>query len=165
MLEKAVLGFGSNVGARSANIRKAIEELSLNKDLNLLTLSSIYETEPWGYVKQNNFLNCAAVFLCRLPVSELGSLIRETEKKIGRIYRGKWKAREIDIDILFFSKLRIKRKDLEIPHPMITHRNFVLKPLVEIMPGYIHPVKGKSIEVLHKISRDKCKVKLYKRKI
>ncbi len=164
MLNKAVLGFGSNFGSRINNIKKAVRDLSLNRDLNLLTLSSIYETEPWGFAGQNNFLNCTAVFLCRLTPKELAELIRRTELKLGRIYRGKWRAREIDIDILFFSDLIFKSSKLEIPHPMITGRNFVLRPLVEVMPGYIHPTCGRSIEYLLKNSSDKCKVKLYKHK-
>lgn len=165
MLKKAVLGFGSNFGARISSLKKAIRELSLNKDLNMLAISHVYETEPWGYADQNNFLNCTAVFLCRIPLAELAELIQKTEKKIGRINRGKWQAREIDIDILFYSDLIYKSSKFEIPHPLIEKRNFVLRGLVELMPGYIHPTKGKSIEYLSINSKDKCKVKLYKHNI
>ena len=148
-----------------SSIKKAIRELSLNKDINLLALSHVYETEPWGYANQNNFLNCIGVFLCRLPPGELAGLIQKTEKKIGRVNRGKWQAREIDIDILFYSDRIYNSRNLEIPHPMIEKRNFVLKGLVELMPGYTHPVSRKSIEYLSNNSKDKCKVKLYKHNI
>src|SRR5262245_43760392 len=95
MMEKAVLGFGSNLRNRLGNISAALKMLSLTKGLDLLASSSVYETEPWGYTRQNNFLNLCAVFLCSLSPEELFKTIKITEKKLGRVYRGKWKAREI----------------------------------------------------------------------
>ncbi|MEO8511986.1 MAG: 2-amino-4-hydroxy-6-hydroxymethyldihydropteridine diphosphokinase [Ignavibacteria bacterium] len=157
--EKAVLGFGSNMGNRFLNIKRALRTLSLNKDLNLLAVSKIYETEPWGYKKQNNFLNCAAVFLCRLEPAELLVLLKSYEIDAGRKDNSKWQAREIDIDVLFYGSKIINEYKLKVPHPCIQQRNFVLKPLVELIPGFIHPILNKSIKSLYEKSTDNCKVK------
>jgi 2-amino-4-hydroxy-6-hydroxymethyldihydropteridine diphosphokinase len=159
MTEKVVLGFGSNKGNRLKNIKNAVKFLSLNNDLNVLAVSKIYETEPWGYKKQKCFLNCAAVFLSRLKPEELLRLLKDYEKKAGRSENTKWQAREIDIDILFYENKIIQSSKLKVPHPFIEKRNFVLKPLVELIPGYIHPILNKSIKNLYAISKDICKVK------
>ncbi len=159
MSEKAVLGFGSNIGNRLLNIKRALKTLSLSKDLNLLAVSGIYETEPWGYKKQNCFLNCAGVFLCRLNPAELLDLLKRYEVKAGRKDNARWQAREIDIDILFYGNKIINKNKLQIPHPYIQQRNFVLKPLVELIPGFIHPKLNKSIKSLYASSKDNCKVK------
>ena len=81
MGEFVVLGFGSNKGNRLKNISLAIKALSLNKNMNLLKVSDLYETEPWGFKKQKSFYNSAAVFLCRLSPAELLKLVKVTEKK------------------------------------------------------------------------------------
>ena len=159
MIETVVLGFGSNKGSRLTNIKKALKFLSLNKAFNLLAVSGIYETEPWGYKKQKSFLNCAAVFLCSLKPLDLLTHLKKYEISAGRKDDLKWRAREIDIDILFYGKQVISTGKLKIPHPFIAERNFVLKPLVELIPGFIHPVKNLDIESLYKSSEDKCKVK------
>lgn len=161
MIEKVVLGFGSNMGSRLSNIQSAIKEISLTKGLNLLAVSSVYETEPWGYKRQNNFLNSCAVFLCKLPPADILKIAKNTEKKIGRVSREKWQAREIDIDVLFYGRRIINSGKLIVPHPYIQERNFVLKPLVELMPGYVHPKLKKSIICLLEDSKDICKVKVY----
>lgn len=159
MGEFVVLGFGSNKGNRLKNIRLAIKALSLNKNMNLLKVSDLYETEPWGFKKQKSFFNSAAVFLCRLSPAELLKLVKVTEKKAGRKKNQKWHARELDIDILFFGSRVIRTQKLLIPHPFIPLRNFVLKPLVDIIPCYVHPVSKRKILNLYKNSKDFCKVR------
>ncbi len=155
----AVLGFGSNKGSRLRNINFAVRTLALNKELNLLKVSSIYETEPWGFKKQKSFYNCTAVFLCRLTPAELLETAKLTERKAGRTGSQMWQARELDIDILFYGGEIIVKEDLIIPHPYLHCRNFVLKPLVDIIPGYRHPVLKKSVFSLYGSSKDNCKVK------
>lgn len=161
MIEKIVLGFGSNMGSRLNNIQSALKEISLTKGFNLIASSSVYETEPWGFKRQRKFLNFCSVFLCRLSPREVLKIIKSAEKRIGRIQRGKWQAREIDIDLLFYGNRIIKARNLIIPHPFLQERNFVLKPLVELMPGFIHPVFKKSIESIYNHSNDDCMVKEY----
>lgn len=163
MLEIAVLGFGSNCGNRKSNLRKALRICSLSRPLDLLKVSSMYETEPWGIKEQKKFLNCAAVFLCRAKPLDLLKFLKDTEKKLGRKQRGLWKPREIDIDILFYNNRILNKNELNIPHPMLHVRNFVLSPLVEIIPGFIHPALNKTIKELYIAGKDSSKVKLLKK--
>lgn len=161
-METVVLGFGSNIGNRRNNIERAIKKISLTPGFDLLARSHFYETEPWGYKQQNKFLNSCAVYLCRLDPIEILKRIKAVERSVGRVKRGKWQAREIDIDILFYGSKIVSAGNLIIPHPFIQERNFVLKPLVEIMPGFIHPKIKKSIHYIYSHSKDECKVSLYK---
>ena len=161
-MELIVLGFGSNIGSRLYNIRSAVKKTALASGFSLISLSSIYETEPWGFKKQNKFLNCCGVFLCRFSPLEALKTLKSIEKKLGRQKREKWQAREIDIDILFYGNRVLKSNKLVIPHPFIKERNFVLKPLVEIMPGFVHPVYKKSILNLYQLSADSGKVTKYR---
>lgn len=129
MIEKVVLGFGSNAGNRFLNIRRAIRLVYLSHNFDILKPSLVYETEPWGFKSQNNYLNCAAVCLCRTKPLQLLEELKEFEIRLGRVKRRKWREREIDIDILFYGDKFIKERGLEIPHPFLQYRNFVLKPL------------------------------------
>jgi len=165
MLHLIVLGLGSNIGNREKYIKTAIRLLSKKKNFLYIASSGIYETEPWGFKNQKNFLNCIVIFLYRSGPNELSKEISEVEKKTGRIQREKWHSREIDIDILFFGNKTVNRKKLIIPHPMICFRNFVLIPLTELMPDFIHPVLNKKIFALLNNSKDTGTVHFYKNKI
>ncbi|HEY3250388.1 MAG TPA: 2-amino-4-hydroxy-6-hydroxymethyldihydropteridine diphosphokinase [Ignavibacteria bacterium] len=159
-MEKAVLGLGSNIGNRILFIRKAIKEISLIKGINIIGKSSLYETEPWGLKEQRNFVNCVIVCLCKLAPGELYEKIKKIEKKLGRDRKIHWGPRKIDVDILFYGKHIIKNK-LKIPHPMIKERNFVLVPLNEIIPDFVHPVFKKRVSTLLLKSPDKSLVKKF----
>jgi len=161
----AVIGFGSNRGSRLKYIKHALRLLALNKNLSMLKTSGIYETEPWGFKEQNKFLNAAAVFYCRVGPGELLKIVKDAENKAGRIKREKWRSREIDIDILFLGNKIFKSKKLKIPHKYIAQRNFVLAPLVEIIPDFFHPVLNKKISYLYRNCPDKGKVYRYSDKI
>jgi 2-amino-4-hydroxy-6-hydroxymethyldihydropteridine diphosphokinase len=164
-LVKLVLGLGSNVGNRVRYLKKAIKEISSVPGLKYIALSPVYETDPWGFKEQKKFLNCVLVCSCSLEPGAVLKLLKQTEKSLGRMYRGKWKQREIDIDILFFGNKIIKKGKLIVPHPFLQERNFVLKPLSDIMPGFIHPVFSRTIKYLFKHSPDKGKLKLYSEKL
>jgi len=162
MLERIVFGLGSNVGRRLFNIRRAIREICISGKYSFLAHSRIYETEPWGFKDQNKFINCVLVCLTkRKPLEVIEDMIK-IEKKLGRKKREKWREREIDIDILFYGNKVIKTGSILIPHTMIQSRNFVLKPLMDLMPDFVHPSLGKSIRTLYEKSEDQCKVKVYK---
>lgn len=163
MVHRAVLGLGSNKGNRLLNLKKAIRLMALCGKLTLLKVSSLYESEPWGDRNQRDFLNCVVIFLCRVDSIKLLNITRRTELEAGRTSFEKWKEREIDIDILFLDKQIIKTRNLKIPHPYLTERNFVLEPLCEIIPDFIHPERKKSVCYLKLHSKDNCKVKLLKR--
>ncbi len=161
----AVIGFGSNRGRRIEYIKNALRLLALDKNLSLLKVSGIYETEPWGFKQQNKFLNAAAVFYCRVSPRELLKIVKAAEIKAGRLKRDKWRSREIDIDILFLGNSILNSHKLKIPHEYIAQRNFVLAPLVEIIPDFIHPVLNKKLSNLYSICPDKGKVCRYSDKI
>ena len=149
---------GSNVGNRIVFLKKAINEIKNLNGIVLRNLSSVYETEPWGYKEQGYFLNqVIEIETEEKPVALLKKL-KETEKKLGRSEGKKWQEREIDIDILFYGDYIIKKKGLEIPHPEIQNRKFVLIPLNEIAPAYIHPVLRNSISEILRTLRDNSSV-------
>ena len=161
MISYAVLGLGSNKGNRLNNIRKAVKEICLIDEFNFIAVSSVYKTEPWGYKNQTDFLNCVLVCLCRLKPDAVLNKLKSIELKLGRIKREKWHQREIDIDILFFGSNTFRKGNLIIPHPQIQNRNFVLKPLLELMPDFIHPVLKKSVKKIYLSSPDNSKAEFY----
>ena len=156
-MELAVLGLGSNLGNRLANLKKAVNYLYFVPGFDILAFSSVYETEPWGFKNQNNFLNCVIAGLYRFNEVSLFEKVKIIEKKTGRTERDRWHPREIDIDILFFGSKNVRRKNLVIPHPQIKNRNFVLIPLSEIMPDFVHPALRKRIKTLLYETNDECK--------
>lgn len=145
---------GSNVGNRIVFLKKAISEIKNLNGIVLRNLSSVYETEPWGYKEQGYFLNQVIEIETKKKPAALLKKLKETEKKLGRSEGKKWQEREIDIDILFYGDYIIKKRGLEIPHPEIQNRKFVLIPLNEIAPAYIHPVLGNSMSEILRTLRD-----------
>ncbi len=140
------LGLGSNLGDCAANLSLASEKI---KHLGrIVKKSSIYETEPWGFKEQPAFLNQVLQIRTTLEAGELLTNIKIIEKDMGRIKTIKNGPRIIDIDILFFDDLILKTDLLTIPHQHILHRAFVLVPLNEIAPKFIHPLENKTIHEL-----------------
>lgn len=128
-------------------MNKAIEILS--DKIEILKISKVYETKPVGVENQPDFLNMAVMGQTELDHISLFEFVKNVEKQVGRVYRYRWGPREIDIDILFFNDLIYKSQDLEIPHPRLHERDFVLKPLMDLDPDFIHPVFKKSIRELY----------------
>jgi 2-amino-4-hydroxy-6-hydroxymethyldihydropteridine diphosphokinase len=152
--ETVYLLFGSNLGNRPGHIRKAIDKVKQRVG-EPFTLSSLYETEPWGFNHETPFLNQAAgLYTLASPHALLQELIC-IEQESGRFRKeGNYEARTLDIDILFYGRDIICRDNLVIPHPRICERRFVLVPLEEIAPDFIHPVWNKSIHNLLKKCQD-----------
>ncbi len=144
------LGLGANVGDKKKNLEEAIEKLR-EKIINI-KISKFYETNPWGFVSQDKFLNAAIQGKTFLTPLELLNFVKSIEKKVGRVERFKWGPREIDIDILFYDDLIYKDESLVIPHPFIQERKFVLDPLMDLDPDFVHPVTKKTIrEILNEL--------------
>lgn len=162
MLQKVVLGLGSNIGIREHNLKRALKMLSLSRNFLFIGVSKTYETEPWGFEKQKDFLNCTAIFLYRSSPDILLNEIEGVERKAGRTMNKKWHPREIDIDVLFYGNKIVKSQKLDIPHPFVHLRNFVLAPLMDLIPDFVHPVLKKSIRSLYRKCPDKRKVVLHK---
>ncbi|MBA2612612.1 MAG: 2-amino-4-hydroxy-6-hydroxymethyldihydropteridine diphosphokinase [Bacteroidetes bacterium] len=155
----AFLCLGGNIGNRTENInagKKAIE-LLLGK---IVSQSGIYETAAWGSDSKNNYLNQVIQVHTKLPVKKLLSGLLQIEKKLGRKRNStKNSDRTLDIDILFFNSEVIEQKGLQVPHPRLHERNFVLKPLNDIAGGVTHPVLKKTVSTLLKNSKDTLAVK------
>jgi len=139
------LGLGSNLGQRDANLTRAIRLLGQPFDsaqgerVEPLRVSSIYETAPWGYTEQPFFLNCVVEAETTLPPALLLQSVQVVEKAMGRKPGIRWGPRVIDVDILLYGSLTIDQPDLQIPHPRISQRAFVLIPLAELAASLIHP--------------------------
>ncbi|MCB0574091.1 MAG: 2-amino-4-hydroxy-6-hydroxymethyldihydropteridine diphosphokinase [Saprospiraceae bacterium] len=142
------LGLGSNVGNRAVNLEKAIQLISKNIG-KVARKSHVYETEPWGNREQDLFLNQVIMINTILDPRELLDKISRIERELGRERVEKWGPRVLDIDILLYGKRVIRDKGLEIPHPEMHKRAFVLVPLMEIAPDLEHPVLKKPVDELY----------------
>ena len=146
---KVYLGLGSNVGDREEYIEQAIFLLEKNPAIQVSKRSANYETEPEGGVDQPPFINAAVSIITKLPPEKLLEVCQEIETALGRDREMEWGPRTMDIDILLYEDQIISEDKLQIPHPLMHERMFVLKPLKEIAPNAIHPVLEKSIEDLY----------------
>lgn len=150
------LSIGSNVGDKLQNCKDAIENLADSKKITIIKTSSFYETEPWGDIDQDWFINCVVEIKTELDARNLLLLLLNIEKGLGRNRAKKGGPRAIDMDILFFNGEIIKTDNLVVPHPFLDKRRFVLAPLTEIAPDFIHPVLKKSVaELLKEVHDDK----------
>ena len=144
VLKRIYLSLGSNIGDREANLRKAVERLAAN-DVRVLHTSRIYETEPVDYTDQAWFLNQVVEAETALFPMQLLTRIGRVERELGRIRTLRNGPRTIDIDILFYGAAVVETTRLEIPHPRIAERRFVLAPLAELAPDLRHPVTQRSV--------------------
>lgn len=151
---RVFLSLGSNLGDRQDNLHQAIERLQ-KKGLKVVKTSRFYETQPWGYLKQPTFVNAVIeTFTVLSPVDLLRS-IKQIEVQMGRAETFKWGPRLIDIDILFYDDLIMVSPELTIPHSLVHKRGFVLLPMSEIAPKFVHPIFKKDIETLLEELNDK----------
>lgn len=160
-MNRAFLGLGSNLGERIFYIDNALRAIKRLKDTSIAKSSSVYETDPWGNENQEKFLNCVIEIETGLNPDQLLNELKAIEKRLGRTGGGKWSEREIDIDILFFEDEIILNEKINIPHGQIEKRRFVLVPMNELAPDFIHPVFKKTMSQLLKETGDNLKVELY----
>ena len=143
-LRRIYLSLGSNIGDREANLRRAVEQLA-SQDMRVLHTSRIYETEPVDYVDQAWFLNQVVEAETALFPMQLLTRVGRVERELGRKRTVRKGPRTIDIDILFYGAVVVETTRLEIPHPRIAERRFVLVPLAELAPDLRHPVTHRTI--------------------
>jgi 2-amino-4-hydroxy-6-hydroxymethyldihydropteridine diphosphokinase len=157
----AYIGIGSNLGDKSYHCEKAISEiLKLNRH-KLLAKSSFFKTKPIGYPSQDWFVNGVIKIMTDLEPFDLLRALKDIESRLGRKETVRWGPRTIDLDILFFDEKKIEVEELQIPHPLLHERQFVLIPLAEIDRSLMHPVLKKSIgELLDNLTEDQGVEKL-----
>lgn len=142
---KALLSLGSNMGDREKHLKDAMEELDAEPATNVIKVSSIQETKPYGYKEQDMFMNCAIEVSTLLAPKDLLIFTQGIELKHGRERKEHWGPRTLDIDIVFYDDLVYGDGTLQIPHIDMQNRYFVLKPLSEIEPGYRHPLLNRTV--------------------
>lgn len=159
-MHTALLSLGSNIGDRAGHIRFALDRLTALGHVPE-QVSGLYETEPWGNKAQHTFLNIAVRVETPGDAHRLLNDCQAIQAELNTSVKAHWGPREIDIDILFFDEEILQSPGLEIPHPRLAERNFVLIPLLEIAPDWTDPRSGKTVETLYDECRDECEVYLY----
>jgi 2-amino-4-hydroxy-6-hydroxymethyldihydropteridine diphosphokinase len=159
----AYIGVGTNLGDRLRNYRTALEKIGSLPNTRITGKSSMYESEPHGKAR-NWFLNAVIEVSTDLEATALLKELQKIEAALGR-KRDASKAsisREMDLDILFFDHDTIDSRSLKIPHPEMGNRKFVLLPLAELAPAFLHPLSGTSVSSLLATTPDKKKVMLFR---
>lgn len=159
-MNKVFLQLGSNLGEREQLISLAITNIS-DQLGTIISQSKIYESTPWRVDGQKNYLNQIIEIKTELSADKILELVYNIENDLGRVRIEKWGERLIDIDIIFFNNDIIETPKLCIPHKHMHERNFVLEPLNEIAPEFVHPKYNKTISELFKESKDTEKVVVY----
>jgi 2-amino-4-hydroxy-6-hydroxymethyldihydropteridine diphosphokinase len=159
-LHNCILHLGTNIGAKTNNLQLA-EMMISSRIGNISKSSQLYKTAAWGKEDQDDFLNKAIISQTDLTPDEVLSEIHIIEAKLGRQRIEKWGPRIIDIDIIFYGEKIIKKPNLIIPHPHLTNRNFVLIPLMDIIPEFVHPELEQSITELNELCTDTSEVRKY----
>jgi 2-amino-4-hydroxy-6-hydroxymethyldihydropteridine diphosphokinase len=153
-----ILSLGGNLGKKSQIFSDTYR--LIEKNIGIITrLSSIYQTPPWGFKSKRDFWNQITIVSTGLDPNQILNQIGEIESHFGRARRqGKYLSRKMDIDILFYDNLVYESENLTIPHPQIENRKFVLVPLSELIPGYIHPKSGISIAKMLELCNDMSEI-------
>lgn len=147
--QRVFVALGSNVGDREEYIEQAVFLIGKIKGVEILKRSSNHETEPEGDSDQTAYINAALELKTELPPKKLLNEFTTIENALGRERETEWGPRTIDIDLLFYGNMIVSDDNLQIPHPLVHERTFVLEPMKEIAPEFIHPVMEKTIEDLY----------------
>lgn len=160
MIFNVYLGLGTNLGDKVQNLKTAID--FIEKEIgDCVKQSAVYYSAAWGIKEQPDFLNQVIQVQTKLPPLKLIQKILEIENQMGRTRRIKWGERLIDIDILLMDSIVLHTPNLTIPHPYITERIFVIKPLAEIAPDFQHPVFKKNFDSLLSTCSDTTTLLIY----
>lgn len=135
----AYIGLGSNMGNKKAYIQKALGQLSNYPGIRLLRVASLYESAPWGYLDQAWFINTVAEVETNLTAEKFLNVLFDIEKNLERTREIKWGPRTVDLDILLYGQETINLPQLQVPHPRLHQRAFVLVPLAELCPEMLLP--------------------------
>ncbi len=144
----AYVALGSNLSNPNRNCQQAIELLH-DDDCQITACSSFYRTEPVGYTGQPHFINAVVTLEVHLSPHKLFGRLKAIESSLGKDIKKRWGPRTIDLDLLLYDNLIIDEGDLQVPHPRMHTRSFVMLPMVELAPELIHPVLGRSMQELY----------------
>lgn len=139
----AIVALGSNLGDKAGNISRAIAALTARGDVKLVAASANYRTTPWGNTDQDWFVNAAISVDTTLPPEALLARCLDVELQLGRVRSEKWGPRVIDLDVIVYREVTMSTPDLVLPHPFMTERAFVLRPIADIAPELV--VKGRTV--------------------
>ena len=154
-MAKVYISLGTNLGDKEQNLRTAVQKIEEQVG-KVISLSAFYITAPWGFDSEHSFLNAAAYIETELSPLEVLQKTQEIERELGRIHKsvgGVYSDRLIDIDLLLYDDLILSVTSpsgaaLNLPHPLMAKRDFVMRPLAEIAPELVHPVLGKTMRAL-----------------
>lgn len=154
-MAKVYVGLGTNLGDKEQNLRDTVQKIE-EQIGKVVSLSAFYVTAPWGFTSENSFLNAAACVETELSPLDVLQKTQTIERELGRMKKsinGAYSDRLIDIDLLMYEELVLSvisptGAELNLPHPLMTERDFVMKPLAEIAPELVHPVLGKTMREL-----------------
>jgi len=158
--KQTLLSLGTNQGNRLENIQQAYQLIE-ERVGTIVRRSKVYSSEAWGLEDQADFMNTAILVETTLSPIEVLDAVLQIEADLGRVRLERWGPRLIDIDVLFYENEIIDTARLTLPHPQIEHRNFVLIPLLEIAPDFIHPILQLTIDQLYWACKDDKEVYLH----
>lgn len=147
-MTRAYISLGSNMGDKVAALKQAIELLRAHEGIQVIRVSSIYDTDPVGYEEQDVFMNIIAEVETALTGEELLTVCQSIEEELKRVRVVRWGPRTMDLDIILYDDQVIDSPTLTVPHPRMHERAFVLVPLVELNEQLVHPVYQKTVEQL-----------------
>ncbi|SHF29047.1 2-amino-4-hydroxy-6-hydroxymethyldihydropteridine diphosphokinase [Caloramator proteoclasticus] len=153
-MNRVFIAFGSNIGDRYETIKRAFELIEEN-EMKIIKKSSIYETEPYGYKQQPPFINGVILVETELSCRDVLQRLLKIEKQLGRERIIRWGPRTIDLDIIFYNNEVYNEEDLKVPHPDMHNREFVLKPLCDIEPDFVHPLLNKSVKEMYMMLKNR----------
>jgi len=161
-MNEVYLSIGTNIGNRYENLQHAIELLMAKEGVEVVRISSIYETAAIGYTDQADFLNIAVYIRTSYSSSEMLKICQAVENELGRVREFRWGPRIIDLDILLYNHENIETESLLVPHPRMYERAFVLVPLIEITPTPVGEQLQRAHDTLKKLNRQEEGVMLWK---
>ena len=158
-MEKVYLCLGGNIGDTRNYLQNAVAMIG-RRIGRVVSQSAVYQSEPWGFNAEQMFLNQVVVAETELEPHAVLELCLQIEAELGRTRSGNgYEPRTIDIDIVFFGQQIISQPDLQVPHPLMHQRNFVLRPLCDVAADFVHPVFGLTVRQLAAVCDDKAVVK------